>query len=701
MGITHKKIATLDDEVGAEVNKAEWNDTHDVTDGSFTIAKTVGLQTALLRDHDSYSYIVYKDGATTYARNGTTGVIDFSNTNSATVINQCLTGINTAGGGWIHVKKGTYSITTALVIPDSGALIFSGEGADEDGTVLQVPTGSDNNLFEFTGVKTVAAFFNVFKDFQGYGNDVDGTNNTGFKLDSTDFGVIDTLWDNVFLWHFKLDDMYLGAVSLWNNKIRSCVIETAGRAGIYLDNELAGGGQDVRITDTKFLFCKTYAIYGKRMAGLLIANNWFHRNDKDAIVLTGGTPGTTYCQNFNITGNRFDQNNFVGTTNTYSDIDIISARRFLIQNNIFMGGGAKVVKYFVKQTNFNVSFGIISDNNMWGAPGTSRILELANDDINETIIYNNHSYTSANDFVRLRAPQTLTVKTLNLASNTVSGTTAEFNNALSDDDFATLGGTETITGEKTFGTAGGAVSKLKVAGATSGSTIVDATAVAGSGTVTLPTTGTLATLAGSETLTNKSLSGLTNTLTNMGTPLDFIRTGGVSWYCGEVTVGTGYTATTSVNTLRAVPLIVRKGFAIDRIQIDIVGSGGAGNIVFGIYNSKTDGTLYPDTLLVQGTAHDATVLGLAVDTISSTLVDNTLYWLVYNTSVACTVRGYAIAGQSSILGSSGASSTTSSNVGWKVTLTYNATLPATYTAGGTIYSTGTAAGSIKMEVRAT
>ena len=97
-------------------------------------------------------------------------------------------------------------------------------------------------------------------------------------------------------------------------------------------------------------------------------------------------------------------------------------------------------------------------------------------------------------------------------SGVTTGTTRVI--TIPDADFTpvTIAGVETITGAKTFGTAGGAVSKLKISGATSGVTILDATAIAGSGTVTLPTTGTLSTLAGSEAFTNKTYNG--NTITS-------------------------------------------------------------------------------------------------------------------------------------------------------------------------------------------
>jgi len=69
----------------------------------------------------------------------------------------------------------------------------------------------------------------------------------------------------------------------------------------------------------------------------------------------------------------------------------------------------------------------------------------------------------------------------------------------------TLGNTEIVTGVKTFGSAG-AVGRFKLAGTTSGTTVVDATAVA-SGTLTLPAaTDTLVGKATTDTLTNKTFN---------------------------------------------------------------------------------------------------------------------------------------------------------------------------------------------------
>jgi microcystin-dependent protein len=67
-------------------------------------------------------------------------------------------------------------------------------------------------------------------------------------------------------------------------------------------------------------------------------------------------------------------------------------------------------------------------------------LQLPHDHIDETAA---HGATGA--VVGTTNTQTLTNKTVNLTSNTLTGTKAQFNTAMSDDNFATLTGTETLT----------------------------------------------------------------------------------------------------------------------------------------------------------------------------------------------------------------------------------------------------------------
>ena len=99
---------------------------------------------------------------------------------------------------------------------------------------------------------------------------------------------------------------------------------------------------------------------------------------------------------------------------------------------------------------------------------------------------------------------TMTNKTINLTSNTLTGTKAQFNTAMSDADFATLTGTETLTNKTidspTFtgqvtGLELGAVQSLIFEGTTADAfeTTLTAGEPTADRTITLPnTTGTLA-----------------------------------------------------------------------------------------------------------------------------------------------------------------------------------------------------------------
>jgi hypothetical protein len=117
--------------------------------------------------------------------------------------------------------------------------------------------------------------------------------------------------------------------------------------------------------------------------------------------------------------------------------------------------------------------------------------------------------------VALTKTQTLTNKTFNLTNNTLIGSVAEFNTALSGDNFVTETATQTITNKTLTAPIIGS-SGASFTGAASGAINVLATSVAGSNTITLPAvTGTLVTEANTATLTNKTISGASNTLSNI------------------------------------------------------------------------------------------------------------------------------------------------------------------------------------------
>lgn len=138
----------------------------------------------------------------------------------------------------------------------------------------------------------------------------------------------------------------------------------------------------------------------------------------------------------------------------------------------------------------------------------------------------------------------LTNKTIAFGSNTVSGTLAEFNTAVTDANLASLAGSETLT-NKTISGANNTLSNIGNASLTNSSVTVNGTAISlgssgtitaanpnaltigtglsgtsytGSSAVTIAIDSTVATLSGTQTLTNKTISSgvLTGTLTAGG-----------------------------------------------------------------------------------------------------------------------------------------------------------------------------------------
>lgn len=179
---------------------------------------------------------------------------------------------------------------------------------------------------------------------------------------------------------------------------------------------------------------------------------------------------------------------------------------------------------------------------------------------------------------------TFTNKTINLANNTLTGTIAEFNTALSDGDFATIAGSETLT-NKTLTSPVVNTPTLTLSGTSSTTQAriawdqTNKQIDIGDGTVIRTITADDA----AATLSNKTISGATNTLSNIanssltnssvtvnGTSISLGASGTVT-----VPVSTGVTGLgTGVATFLATPSSANLASAV-------TDETGSGSLVFG------------------------------------------------------------------------------------------------------------------------
>jgi len=200
---------------------------------------------------------------------------------------------------------------------------------------------------------------------------------------------------------------------------------------------------------------------------------------------------------------------------------------------------------------------------------TNKTIGLGNNTVTGTTVQFNTAL-SDNDFATLAGLETFTNKAISLLTNTVTGTTGQFNNALTDNDFATLAGSETLTNkalnlasnvlvgtttqfnvalsDNDFATQAGAETLTNKTLNLLSNTLVGTTAQFN----TALSDNDFATLAGTETLTGKTINLTNNTLTGTASQFniansdsDFYTTGGTDVSVADG--GTGRSTSTTAN----------------------------------------------------------------------------------------------------------------------------------------------------------
>lgn len=90
----------------------------DINFTNHNITKVININNVNFTDslNEPSSYTIYTNGTTTFAKNGTTGTVDYSGTDADAVIQSVATVLQSTNGGLIYIKDGNYPFDTQLWI---------------------------------------------------------------------------------------------------------------------------------------------------------------------------------------------------------------------------------------------------------------------------------------------------------------------------------------------------------------------------------------------------------------------------------------------------------------------------------------------------------------------------------------------------------------------------------------------------------
>lgn len=340
---------------------------------------------------------------------------------------------------------------------------------------------------------------------------------------------------------------------------------TAGTGLVLNGSQFAIGNTVVTTSDSQTLSSKSISLGTNTLTGNI---SQFNEALTDADFATLNGTETLTNKTISVGGNNVIT---IFSTNVY-DWDSATRNRFGTLLNVSDG----VTKTFDSLSNtYTVGLDSTIAKTTDTQTLTNKTISLANNTVSGTIAQFNTALSDGN-FATISGYETISNKTINLANNLVSGTISDFNAALSDANFATQTGAETLINKN-----------ISFANNTISGTISEFNASISD--------GDFASLNGSEVLINKTINSANNTITVTSTDVSDFNEAAVDVVANAITSGTHTNITVSYNdNAGTINITAAPGYSDEQAQ-DAIGN----NLGTGLSYDDSSGAISVNTTTIQ------------------------------------------------------------------------------------------------------
>ena len=245
------------------------------------------------------SYIVYTDGSKYYAKNGDSGMIEYSDVDASNVIQYAIDKMPLPGGT-IFIKRGTYVLSKAIVINKFVNLVGEGVRA----TVLKLADNANSSMIDYAipcsiadsvsqlmyiahmmldgnkanqtsgtqAIRTVVPGYCNVRDFMIYDVWIDSYKGDGIYLVSHNYLVLHVAIEHNDGWGIRLDSTggFIIGSWIWLNSeggIYHLFSSSSVNPNIIMANMIAGGKAGIRIEGTASGLYRVHIISDNYIAG--------------------------------------------------------------------------------------------------------------------------------------------------------------------------------------------------------------------------------------------------------------------------------------------------------------------------------------------------------------------------------------------------------------------------------------------------